>query len=243
MILRRLAQNLREQNWTAIVIEFVLLVSGVFLGIQVANWNSDAIDRREARESMRRLEEDLRMSITNTQSGIEFITKNAGYSGLVFDRLAACNLPEEDRDAFATGLYRMGKLVSAQFVRTTFDELRDSGRLGLINNLALRQTLNSVVRAQDSHELIFGMQAARIQPHIAYIESSVVYDIDSAIGGGAEIGWGQIDIDFDAACQDRRFRAAVGAIRNYTYDNLRDVSNRQKRFEALLVMIEKENAP
>jgi hypothetical protein len=37
MILRRLAQSLREQNWTAIGIEFVLLVLGVFLGIQVAN--------------------------------------------------------------------------------------------------------------------------------------------------------------------------------------------------------------
>lgn len=39
MILRRLSQSLKEQNWTAIWIEFVLLVDGVFLGIQVANWN------------------------------------------------------------------------------------------------------------------------------------------------------------------------------------------------------------
>lgn len=34
MILRRLAQNLKDQNWIAISIEFVLLVCGVFLGIQ-----------------------------------------------------------------------------------------------------------------------------------------------------------------------------------------------------------------
>jgi hypothetical protein len=45
MIFRRLAQHLREQNWTAIFIEFVLLVVGVFLGIQVANWNQARIDR------------------------------------------------------------------------------------------------------------------------------------------------------------------------------------------------------
>ena len=55
MIFRRLARHLREQNWTAIFIEFVLLVLGVFLGIQVANWNSDAIDRREASEALQRL--------------------------------------------------------------------------------------------------------------------------------------------------------------------------------------------
>lgn len=41
MILRRLVENLNQQNWTAIAIEFVLLVLGVFLGIQVSNWNAE----------------------------------------------------------------------------------------------------------------------------------------------------------------------------------------------------------
>ncbi len=45
MILRRLSQSLKEQNWTAIAIEFVLLIAGVFLGIQVANWNAERIER------------------------------------------------------------------------------------------------------------------------------------------------------------------------------------------------------
>ena len=33
MILRRLSQSLKQQNWTAIWIEFVLLVAGVFASI------------------------------------------------------------------------------------------------------------------------------------------------------------------------------------------------------------------
>ena len=45
MILRRLAENLKQQHWTAIWIEFVLLVVGVFLGIQVSNWNAEREDR------------------------------------------------------------------------------------------------------------------------------------------------------------------------------------------------------
>lgn len=242
MLLRRVISHVRQQEWTAIGIDLVIVVVGVFIGIQVANWNTTEIERRETREALQRLEVDLRLSVTQTQYGIEFITENARYSDLVFERLAACDLPEGDRDAFATGLYRLGKVVSAQFVRTTFDELRDSGRLGLIENLELRQALNEVVRSQESQEFWLRMQAARIEPHIAYIENSVVYDIDGPIGGGAEIGWDRLDIDFDAACLDRRFRAAVGAVRNYTYDNLYGVSNRQKRLQALLAMIEKENA-
>ena len=39
MILRRLTTNLRAQNWTAIAIDFLIVVLGVFLGIQASNWN------------------------------------------------------------------------------------------------------------------------------------------------------------------------------------------------------------
>ena len=42
MILRRLTNALKEQNWTTILIEFFLLVSGVFLGIQPPTGTSNA---------------------------------------------------------------------------------------------------------------------------------------------------------------------------------------------------------
>ena len=45
MILRRLTENLRLQNWTAISIEFVIVVIGVFVGTQVSNWNQERLER------------------------------------------------------------------------------------------------------------------------------------------------------------------------------------------------------
>jgi hypothetical protein len=55
MILRRFAQALKEQNWAAIAVEFVLLVLGVFLGIQVANWNEARADRAAYEAALARL--------------------------------------------------------------------------------------------------------------------------------------------------------------------------------------------
>jgi hypothetical protein len=37
MILRRVIKHFRNQEWTAIAIDFVIVVFGVFVGIQVAN--------------------------------------------------------------------------------------------------------------------------------------------------------------------------------------------------------------
>lgn len=41
MLLRRVIDHVEAQNWTAILIDFVIVVVGVFIGIQVSNWNDD----------------------------------------------------------------------------------------------------------------------------------------------------------------------------------------------------------
>ncbi len=52
MILRRIVEHVRTQNWTAIGIDFVIVVLGVFMGIQLGNWNETRAE--EARgESIR----------------------------------------------------------------------------------------------------------------------------------------------------------------------------------------------
>ena len=31
--------HLKEQNWIAVILDFVIVVMGVFVGLQVSNWN------------------------------------------------------------------------------------------------------------------------------------------------------------------------------------------------------------
>lgn len=50
MILRRLAESIRRQDWFTVVLEVLIVVLGVFIGIEVANWNESRADRaREQR--------------------------------------------------------------------------------------------------------------------------------------------------------------------------------------------------
>lgn len=48
MILRRVVEHFRKQEWTAIGIDFAIVVIGVFVGIQVANWNESRIEQARA---------------------------------------------------------------------------------------------------------------------------------------------------------------------------------------------------
>jgi hypothetical protein len=45
MLFRRVAEHVLAQNWTAVWIDFVIVVFGVFMGIQVSNWNTERAER------------------------------------------------------------------------------------------------------------------------------------------------------------------------------------------------------
>ena len=63
MILRRVIGHVRKQEWTAIAIDFVIVVVGVFIGVQVSNWNGAAAEQRRTALIVGALRQDLRDSI------------------------------------------------------------------------------------------------------------------------------------------------------------------------------------
>ena len=59
MVLRRFTANLRAQNWTGVLIEIAIVVIGVFIGIQAANWNEERQERQETRRLLSQLQSEL----------------------------------------------------------------------------------------------------------------------------------------------------------------------------------------
>jgi hypothetical protein len=59
MFLKRVATALRTQNWTAIGIELVIVVVGVFIGTQVSNWNQQRIEKQQAEVLLDHLRPEL----------------------------------------------------------------------------------------------------------------------------------------------------------------------------------------
>ena len=47
MILRKLADAMRRQDWFTVALEIAIVMIGIFLGLQVNAWNQSRIDRAE----------------------------------------------------------------------------------------------------------------------------------------------------------------------------------------------------
>ena len=97
MLLRRLTRHVKEQNWFAVGLDFVIVVVGVFIGIQVANWNEARAEYREETGALVTLRGELQASIVATQAKVEAYKQatEAGRRSLAFlksnnDCAAAC---------------------------------------------------------------------------------------------------------------------------------------------------------
>ena len=59
MLLRRFLTHFRAQDWLAIVLDFVIVVVGIFVGLQVDSWNQERKERTREQASLQQLYTDL----------------------------------------------------------------------------------------------------------------------------------------------------------------------------------------
>lgn len=60
MIFKRAVAKLRAQDWTAITIELLIVIVGVFVGTLVANWNAERAERNAVERLITQLQPKLR---------------------------------------------------------------------------------------------------------------------------------------------------------------------------------------
>ena len=142
MILRRLSQSLKEQNWTAIWIEFVLLVAGVFLGIQVANWNEARTEDIRAQAYLTRIRGNLQADVQSIERRQVFWGKAIGYGKGAIHYAETGELVDGSAWKTVLAFYQASQLWEWATSDATYQEMRSAGELGLIRDETLRDGLS-----------------------------------------------------------------------------------------------------
>jgi hypothetical protein len=77
MLFRKVAEHVREQNWTAVLIDFVIVVVGVFVGLQVQDWNEFRKERIEEQHLLGRLLEETQLLLDAQEQELELFRSRA----------------------------------------------------------------------------------------------------------------------------------------------------------------------
>ena len=88
MILRRVIAHFRKQEWTAIAIDFLIVVIGVFVGLQVNNWNDARLERSREELFLDYLAEDLNADIGVIEGVINSTNRRLSALQTVIERVS-----------------------------------------------------------------------------------------------------------------------------------------------------------
>ncbi len=144
MILRRVILHFKKQEWTAIALDFLIVVVGVFVGLQVSNWNAARGERAEEVYYLKALAGDAKASIAAVSEQVAFLEKQAAAQKRLarYSDGAEQDLTTQYLDALIqVGIYELYTVSPRQ---VTFEELKSSGKLPLLKTPALRTKLQEV---------------------------------------------------------------------------------------------------
>jgi len=157
MILRRITEHVKAQNWFAVGLDFVIVVVGVFIGIQVANWNAARQDASAAREYIVRIQEDL---LANQQ---DMKTREQYFARVRNHGIAALNAlddpPESLGEPFIIDSFLASFSLSRPIGRDTYDELLSVGAINTIPDVAVRRRLAEYYRGITGAELFISQNS------------------------------------------------------------------------------------
>ena len=141
MIPRRLHEHVRTHNWFAVAIDLLIVVLGVFIGIQVANWNAARIDENRAHQYLERIRGDLDADLANYQNRLDFWRQVRDYGSEALAYSETADARGLTQWHLLLAYFQASQLADLYTSESTYEELKSAGELGLIADIALRDSL------------------------------------------------------------------------------------------------------
>lgn len=224
MTLRRVMQHLREQNWTAIGIEFVILVVGVFLGIQVQAWASARAQAEQHHRYYDRLQADFRLIGDRIDSHLATFEQVIAGAEYILDlvRLPDAEFREAEVDGprFETALALLTEQRIPPGRSAAYVEMLSAGQLSSLRDDSLRDRLAEYDRLSQIHLEVFRTTAMNnnTQIPVVYRHFRIVTVPDPDMMSGIRNRVHSYDLQ--GMRNDPEFETAVMILHQSTLNNL-----------------------
>lgn len=175
MIPRRLYQHIQSHNWFAVAVDFLIVVMGVFVGIQVSNWNAGRIEKQAARTYVERIREDIDASARSIENMVSYYRTVKQHA---LAALAAFDRPQAELDQqFLIDAYQASQILMRTVERSTYDELLSAGAMNSIPDVEVRRRLANYYKNVNAIEELMRY----VPPYRESLRRYLPYAVQSAI--------------------------------------------------------------
>lgn len=162
MLLRRVIEHVKVQNWTAVGLDFVIVVFGVFIGIQVSNWNDFQRERGDERLILMELRQSLTTDANRLSENIDRLNAAISDMSELRSHMVAGKPYDRTLDQKFGVVYGA---IDLQLKTGPYEQLK-AGRLSLIRNNDLRSQIVDV----------FDSAYSRAEQYTNYIQVNIILD-------------------------------------------------------------------
>ena len=124
-----------------VLLEILILIVGVFLGLQVDSWNEDRKDRNLETRYLERIYGELGADIEEMTYGLELANSRREMGKLLLRAIEDPNVAASDPQTFITAVEQAGWTFVPAVNDYTFQELKYAGDLEIIRNENLRTSV------------------------------------------------------------------------------------------------------
>lgn len=127
MLLRRLLDHLKSQNWAAVALDFLVVVIGIFLAFQIERWYASHRDAASAYEHLTALSDDLSTNREILERQIRRRDEQIAAAGILL-QLDTRKSDEIGPDEFYQLLATVSNITTPRFQRGAYDLLISTGQ-------------------------------------------------------------------------------------------------------------------
>lgn len=175
MLLRRVREHVVAYNWFAVAIDLAIVILGVFLGIQVSNWNEARIERTQGESYRARLIEDLRSNEADMQQRKVYYRRIRQHA---LDLLNAIKRPStESGEDLLINAYQATHIMPREAKRFTYDEMLSAGGTEALGDANLRERLAYYYVGLTTNDVAF----TYVAPYRDYLRQVMPYPVQQRI--------------------------------------------------------------
>ena len=175
MIPRRIREHVGSHNWFAVAVDFVIVVIGVFVGIQASNWNQARVERQQAREYRSMLQADLDTNLAS------LATRTRYYNWVrseALATLAGLDRPSGSLDEqFLVHAYQATQIQPWALKRNTYDEILSVGAMASLGDPLLRDKIANYYVTSE----VTGTNISVVPPYREIVRRIMPYPVQQAI--------------------------------------------------------------
>ena len=205
MLLRRVMEHVTAQNWFAVGIDFVIVVVGVVIGIEVANWNDVRNNKAGLTASLERLDKEVSQNIDMIEEVLSAFEEGREDLDQGRDALNDCAFTPDAEAALERLLFDFVEDVQPNFTTVALDQLARQDRYQDLLSQQFQDDFGLFVgRLNEENEQLTSHYEKMWSHHVGrHPDVSAYFSADTE----EYEGWGfRLDKPFAEICDDASFR-------------------------------------